>query len=232
LPIKTPQKYMYVIQPFFTLIFLKEHCRSIDQLEKAASSPSVLIPIRVELDTEHHRIRDCFLWNLNEDLLTPELFALTFCNDLEIPQTPYVDQIAGAIKAQLDEHSVVASFDVGTSEETGAAPGEEMVLDGGEEADCRVILSVRRSFSKSALSPYESPQRIARCPDRHLPPPRPHRMGSLNSPLPIHHSLPICLNPLRGPRPYGRGGPANCPCIARGNIEAQEGCDRVGRPRW
>jgi hypothetical protein len=43
-----------------------------------------------------------------------------------------MEQIAGAIKTQVDEHAGVAMFDVSSATE------------GGEE-DCRVILSVSRS---------------------------------------------------------------------------------------
>lgn len=36
-----------------------------DELERAAARPCLLVPIRVEIDTDTHRIRDCFTWNLN-----------------------------------------------------------------------------------------------------------------------------------------------------------------------
>ncbi|KAF8323635.1 uncharacterized protein EI90DRAFT_3061361 [Cantharellus anzutake] len=37
----------------------------LDQVEKAAQAREILIPIRIDLDTETHRIRDSFMWNLN-----------------------------------------------------------------------------------------------------------------------------------------------------------------------
>lgn len=39
--------------------------RSEEQLELHAEEKAMLVPIRIELDTETHRIRDCFLWNVN-----------------------------------------------------------------------------------------------------------------------------------------------------------------------
>ena len=39
--------------------------RSAADLVRIAEAKEVLIPIRIDLDTETHRIRDCFTWNLN-----------------------------------------------------------------------------------------------------------------------------------------------------------------------
>ena len=36
-----------------------------DVLKAAAENPELLVPVRVEVDTDTHRIRDCFVWNLN-----------------------------------------------------------------------------------------------------------------------------------------------------------------------
>jgi hypothetical protein len=41
------------------------HARAEDDLEREAQKPVLLAPIRVELDTETHRIRDYFTWNVN-----------------------------------------------------------------------------------------------------------------------------------------------------------------------
>ncbi|KAJ2986137.1 hypothetical protein NUW54_g9891 [Trametes sanguinea] len=66
-------------------------------IEAQAEKPTALIPIRVEFETDTHRIRDCFMWNLNESLITPESFARIFCADLDLPLTPWVDTIAAQI---------------------------------------------------------------------------------------------------------------------------------------
>jgi chromatin structure-remodeling complex subunit SFH1 len=38
-----------------------------DDLDREAYKPVLLAPIRIELDTETHRIRDYFTWNINGD---------------------------------------------------------------------------------------------------------------------------------------------------------------------
>lgn len=99
-----------------------------------------LVPIRVEFETDTHRIRDCFVWNLNENLIQPESFARTFCTDLDIPFTPWVETIANQIRAQLEDHEGIASMDLFAD--------NQMNVDetGGEETlECRVILSVCNS---------------------------------------------------------------------------------------
>ncbi|KAG8912677.1 Chromatin structure remodeling complex protein sfh1 [Tulasnella sp. 417] len=121
---KPPEKFISsrVAQPAKHQYYLR------DAMEKAAERSELLVPIRVEVDTETHRIRDCFTWNLNEDLITPQAFATTFCNDLDLPLS-HVDNIVTMIRAQLDEHSGVVTMDVG--------PGDD---ENAEEPDCRVIL--------------------------------------------------------------------------------------------
>ena len=111
-------------------------------LEAQAEKPTALIPIRVEFETDSHRIRDCFVWNLNEELITPEVFARTFCTDLDLRQEPYAEIVANQIRAQLEEHEGVASMYLGAdadiSEEEDESPGDEV-------NECRVILSVSAS---------------------------------------------------------------------------------------
>lgn len=116
-------------------------------IDAAAKKPEMLVPIRVEVDTDTHRIRDCFTWNLNgarivllpantpngstEDIITPNHFAQMFCSDMDLPMA-HVDNIVNMIRAQLDEHSGVASMDV-MADETDPDV---------EDPDCRVILRV------------------------------------------------------------------------------------------
>ncbi|KAL4081253.1 hypothetical protein J3A83DRAFT_4356033 [Scleroderma citrinum] len=96
-----------------------------------------LVPIRVEFETETHRVRDCFVWNLYETFIKPETFAKIFCTDLELPIVPWAETIANQIRAQLEEHEGVASLDLGYSH-TGNPASE----NGGEIPECRVILSI------------------------------------------------------------------------------------------
>jgi chromatin structure-remodeling complex subunit SFH1 len=106
-----------------------------EKLAEQAQRSVALVPIRVEFETDTHRIRDCFVWNLHESLVTPEQFARTFCADLDLPPAPWADTVAAQIRAQLEDQDGVGSM--------------ELAVDGGggesgdEIPECRVILSVR-----------------------------------------------------------------------------------------
>ncbi|KAL4064170.1 hypothetical protein V8B97DRAFT_1332464 [Scleroderma yunnanense] len=114
-----------------------------------------LVPIRVEFETETHRVRDCFVWNLYETFIKPETFAKIFCTDLELPIVPWAETIANQIRAQLEEHEGVASLDLGVEgyytnygDAAGTYPsqyshtGNPASENGGEIPECRVILSI------------------------------------------------------------------------------------------
>ncbi|KAF5382666.1 hypothetical protein D9615_002723 [Tricholomella constricta] len=113
--------------------------RTQDVMEKHAVTRSALIPIRVEFETDTHRVRDCFVWNLNETLIKPETFARTFCTDLDLPLQPWLETVANQIRAQIEEHEGVASMDLGVD---GAMDVDALPPNGDDIAECRVILSI------------------------------------------------------------------------------------------
>jgi chromatin structure-remodeling complex subunit SFH1 len=114
--------------------------RTQESLEIQAQKPTALVPIRVEFETDTHRIRDCFVWNLYENLIKPETFARIFCHDLDLPLVPWADTVANQIKAQLEDHEGVASMDFGVDGYSAASTNPAGVDE--EVAECRVILSV------------------------------------------------------------------------------------------
>ncbi|KAK0202053.1 hypothetical protein DFS33DRAFT_1276830 [Desarmillaria ectypa] len=144
LPEKTEldQSYLGQVPPFRYIIarpfYPTPHTyASPDVMATHSERRSSLVPIRVEFETETHRIRDCFVWNLYENIVRPETFAKTFCNDLDLPIVPWAETVANQIKAQLEDHEGIATMDLGID---GAVNGEE---DSSEEvAECRVILSI------------------------------------------------------------------------------------------
>ncbi|KAJ7439236.1 SNF5-domain-containing protein [Mycena latifolia] len=103
-------------------------------LEREAARRAALVPIRVEFETDTHRIRDCFVWNLNEELIQPENFAKIFCTDLDLPIVPWAETVTNQIRAQLEEHEAIARLEL--NNDGFDAPGEEPV------PECRVILSI------------------------------------------------------------------------------------------
>ncbi|KAF8722432.1 hypothetical protein AX14_009835 [Amanita brunnescens Koide BX004] len=108
-------------------------------MEKQAQRRTALVPIRVEFETETHRIRDCFIWNINETIVTPENFAKIFCTDLDLPFTPWADTVANQIRAQLEEQEGVATMEIGLD---GALDLDTLPPNGEEMQECRVILSI------------------------------------------------------------------------------------------
>lgn len=106
------------------------------QLNEIADRDEVLVPIRLNLEYSNFRISDFFLWNLNEKVLTPEMFAVALCHDLDLPidhaalgsapvhnsvtssansklssslSTSYVNQIASTINSQIHEYTTFAN---------------------------------------------------------------------------------------------------------------------------
>ncbi|CAE6541305.1 unnamed protein product [Rhizoctonia solani] len=54
----------------------------------------LLVPIRLEIDHDHFRLRDTFTWNLNDPVITPEVFAQCLCDDYQISSNSVVQAVA------------------------------------------------------------------------------------------------------------------------------------------
>lgn len=67
-----------------------------------ANLKEVLVPIRVDMDIDGQKLRDTFMWNKNESLITPEMFAEVICDDLDLNPINFVPAISAAIQQQLD----------------------------------------------------------------------------------------------------------------------------------
>ncbi|KAF9177650.1 hypothetical protein BGZ50_008497, partial [Haplosporangium sp. Z 11] len=63
-------------------------------MEAVADQDAILVPIRIEIDTDEVRLRDTFTWNVNEQLMTPEKFAEILCEDLDLNHSKFVPEIA------------------------------------------------------------------------------------------------------------------------------------------
>ncbi len=113
--------------------------RTEKQLSAQSALPLTLIPIRIDLDIpsftpqpalplpqdpnvdSHHaryrapeptpayRLKDIFLWNLHETLITPEQFALILVQDLDLPNAATLAlSVSNQIRQQLEEYAGVA----------------------------------------------------------------------------------------------------------------------------
>lgn len=99
--------------------------RSEDELSKEAERPEMLIPITIDFDVQSThpdqqglKIRDRFLWNLNEPFITPYQFSIIFCEDIGIPISPYAQRIQDLIEKQIEENQNAAEIDVTNEEVT------------------------------------------------------------------------------------------------------------------
>ncbi|KAF5352064.1 hypothetical protein D9758_009401 [Tetrapyrgos nigripes] len=68
-----------------------------------ANRPERLVPIRLEFDVDHYRMRDTFVWNLNDPIVTPEHFAQSLCEDYNLGQN-YHSLIVRSIQDQLNDY--------------------------------------------------------------------------------------------------------------------------------
>lgn len=119
-----------------------------------ACLPLTLIPIRIDLDvpafvpqapypypnptndptnplykagelTLPYRLRDTFLWNLHETLITTDQFAQTLVQDLDLPnRMAMVNEISKQIRTQLEEYAGVALHPLFHSHPHSTAPQE------------------------------------------------------------------------------------------------------------
>lgn len=74
------------------------------QIHENANQSEVLIPIRLDMEIEGQKLRDCFTWNKNESTLTPEQFGEILCDDLDLNPINFVPAIAQAIRQQVEAH--------------------------------------------------------------------------------------------------------------------------------
>ncbi|RPD76210.1 SNF5-domain-containing protein [Lentinus tigrinus ALCF2SS1-7] len=71
--------------------------------DEDAQRPEQLVPIRLEFDVEHHKMRDTFVWNLNDPIITPEIFAQSVVDDYGLASS-YHAIITKSIQEQLSDY--------------------------------------------------------------------------------------------------------------------------------
>ncbi|KAG4304494.1 hypothetical protein PORY_002204 [Pneumocystis oryctolagi] len=80
------------------------------------------------------KLKDVFTWNMNEELITPDLFAQIMCADLDIPASIFAPQISSAIRTQIEEYAPVAEISL------------------PENNDLRVIVNLSLHLSRHLLT--------------------------------------------------------------------------------
>jgi len=71
-------------------------------IHENATQSEILVPVRLDMEIEGHKLRDTFTWNKNEQTITPEQFAEVLCDDLDLPAISFVPAIASSIRQQID----------------------------------------------------------------------------------------------------------------------------------
>ncbi|TCD69938.1 SWI/SNF chromatin-remodeling complex subunit [Steccherinum ochraceum] len=104
--------------------------------EQDALVSEQLVPIRLELDVEHHKMRDTFVWNLNDPIITPEIFAQSIIDDYALSPN-YHTIITKAIQDQLSDYKAHSTTFGGEAD--GVVP---VVVDVDAEADETVVKGV------------------------------------------------------------------------------------------
>lgn len=74
------------------------------QLRQMAHVEDQVIPVRIELEHDQWKIKDTFMWNCVDTLVTPELFAQCLCHDFGVPEGIFVSRIAAVIRDRVKEY--------------------------------------------------------------------------------------------------------------------------------
>lgn len=69
-----------------------------------ANQDDVPVPIRLDMELDGQKLRDCFTWNKNETLISPEQFAEILCDDLDLNPATFVPAIASSIRQQIEAY--------------------------------------------------------------------------------------------------------------------------------
>lgn len=80
-------------------------------LHQISNVSEILVPIRLDMEIEGHKLRDTFVWNKNEISITPEQFAEILCDDLELPTAAFVPAIAQSIRQQIEAYPTETILD-------------------------------------------------------------------------------------------------------------------------
>ncbi|TRY88555.1 hypothetical protein DNTS_034537 [Danionella cerebrum] len=85
-------------------------------IHENASQAEVLVPIRLDMEIDGQKLRDAFTWNMNEKLMTPEMFSEILCDDLDLNPLTFVPAIASAIRQQIESYPTDSILDEQTDQ--------------------------------------------------------------------------------------------------------------------
>ena len=63
-----------------------------------------VIPIRLDIEHDHFRLRDTFMWNVSDTVISPEMFAVSICDDFGVSPNGFVPKIVAIINERVTEY--------------------------------------------------------------------------------------------------------------------------------
>jgi SWI/SNF-related matrix-associated actin-dependent regulator of chromatin subfamily B protein 1 len=63
-----------------------------------------VIPIRLDVEHDHFRLRDTFMWNVSDTVISPEMFAVSICDDFGVSPHHFVSKIVAIINERVSEY--------------------------------------------------------------------------------------------------------------------------------
>lgn len=84
--------------------------RSEEELDAAALAKEILIPIRIDIDTDTHRIRDCFVWNLNGKPVSIGCFINLYLRNLTNDSLTSIQKPSSVRLNSLESSATTSSY--------------------------------------------------------------------------------------------------------------------------
>ena len=75
-----------------------------EQMKAMTDVEDHVIPVRLDIEHDHFRLKDTFMWNCADSVVTPELFAMSMCDDFRLPHKDFVPKIVSAIQEKVKEY--------------------------------------------------------------------------------------------------------------------------------
>eukprot|EP00038_Savillea_parva_P022760 m.38551 g.38551 ORF g.38551 m.38551 type:complete len:571 (-) comp5673_c0_seq1:191-1903(-) len=91
---------------------LKKSYASVRGILRPKAEPE-LVPIMINIEQQGLKYKDQFLWDKNDESITPRTFAAQLCKDEELPLS-CADEISTSIQQQLDRHGTISDVKLGS----------------------------------------------------------------------------------------------------------------------
>eukprot|EP00035_Acanthoeca_spectabilis_P037604 m.46288 g.46288 ORF g.46288 m.46288 type:complete len:554 (+) comp8735_c0_seq2:77-1738(+) len=92
---------------------LKKSYGSVSGAPRPKKPTPDLIPIMINFEQQGLKFKDSFLWDINDESITPRTFAAQLCKDEELPMS-CADEIASTIQHQIEQYSTLSDVKLGS----------------------------------------------------------------------------------------------------------------------